>query len=72
MNPGLDVCLANNRRRPWEPHKYASMAEQQTKLAFLLEWVAAYYTREDTLSYLHHRRLFDAFAGNKREVVTLG
>lgn len=71
MNPGLDACLENNRRRPWEPHKYASMAEQQSKLAFLLDWVAAYYTREGTLSYLHHRRLFDAFAGSKREVVTL-
>jgi hypothetical protein len=47
------------------------MAEQQSKPAFLLEWVAAYYTRADTLSYLHHRRLFDAFAGSKREVVTL-
>jgi adenylate kinase family enzyme len=72
MNPGREVCLENNRRRPWEAHKYASMEAQQSKLNFLLEWVEGYYEREDTLSYLHHRRLFDAFAGSKREVVTLG
>lgn len=66
------MCLENSRRRPWEPHKYATMAGQQGKLAFLLEWVEGYYTREDTLSYLHHRRLFDAFTGCKREIVTLG
>jgi hypothetical protein len=34
--------------------------------------VEEYYTREDALSYLHHRRLFDAFAGSKREITTLG
>lgn len=68
MNPGLDVCLENNRRRPWEPHKYASMEDQQGKLAFLLEWVAGYYTRDDAMSYACHRRLFDGFAGARSEV----
>lgn len=68
MNPGLDVCLENNRRRPWEPHKYESMEAQQGKLAFLLEWVAAYYTREDAMSYARHRRLFNGFEGSKTEV----
>ena len=24
LNPGREACLANNRRRPWEPHKYDS------------------------------------------------
>lgn len=68
MNPGLDTCLENNRRRPWEPHKYASMEAQQDKLAFLLEWVEGYYTRDDAMSYARHRRLFDGFAGTRREV----
>lgn len=68
MNPGQEVCLENNRRRPWEPHKYASMEEQQSKLAFLLDWVADYYVRDDTMSYARHRRLFDGFGGNKNEV----
>ena len=71
MNPGLEVCLENNRRRPWEPHKYASMEAQQSKLDFLLEWVAGYYTRDDAMSYATHQRIFDGFGGNKTEVTTL-
>jgi adenylate kinase family enzyme len=71
MNPGRDVCLANNRRRPWEPHKYASMEAQQSKLAFLLEWVEAYYTRDDACSYAYHRRVFDGFDRAKTEVTAL-
>jgi len=71
MNPGLETCLENNRRRPWEPHKYASMEAQQSKLSFLLEWVAGYYTRADAMSYATHRRLFDGFGGNKTEVTAL-
>ncbi|HEY4541565.1 MAG TPA: hypothetical protein VIG66_04220 [Noviherbaspirillum sp.] len=71
MNPGLEVCLENNRKRPWEPHKYASMEAQQSKLGFLLDWVAGYYTRDDAMSYGRHRRLFDGFDGNKTEVTAL-
>lgn len=71
MNPGLDVCLENNRRRPWEPHKYDSMEAQQSKLGFLLDWVSGYYERDDAMSYARHRRLFDGFTGNKTEVTTL-
>jgi len=71
MNPGLEVCLENNRRRPWEPHKYASMEAQQSKLAFLLEWVAGYYTRDDAMSYARHRQIVDGFSGNKTEVNAL-
>jgi adenylate kinase family enzyme len=72
MNPGCEACIANNRKRPWEPHKYASLEAQQSKLAFLLEWVALYYSRDDVCSYAYHRRVFDAFDGNKTEVVQLG
>ncbi|MGJ9419284.1 hypothetical protein ACHAC9_16200 [Massilia sp. CMS3.1] len=71
MNPGRAVCLENNRRRPWEPHKYASMDAQQSKLNFLLEWVSGYYERDDAMSYACHRRVFDGFSGNKTEVTTL-
>ena len=71
MHPGREACLENNRRRPWEPHKYASMAAQQSKLPFLLEWVSGYYEREDAMSYACHRRLFDGFGGNKTEVTVL-
>ncbi len=71
MNPGLENCLENNRRRPWEPHKYASMEAQQSKLGFLLEWVAGYYSRDDAMSYGRHWQIFDEFGGNKTEVTTL-
>ncbi len=68
MNPGREACLANNGKRPWEPHKYASKEKQDSMLPFLLEWVSAYYTRSDRCSLAWHRRVFDAFNGAKREV----
>lgn len=68
MNPGKDVCLANNAQRPWEQHKYASKELQDSMLPFLLEWVGKYYDRDDTCSYAYHRRLFDAHKGPKQEV----
>ena len=68
LNPGVAACLANSRRRPWEPHKYDRAADQERMLQNLLAWVESYYTRTDPCSYAYHRRLFDAFAGNKREV----
>jgi adenylate kinase family enzyme len=68
MNPGVAACLANNRRRPWEPHKYDSAADQERMLPNLLAWVEGYYTRDDVRSYAYHRRVFDAFAGPKREL----
>jgi adenylate kinase family enzyme len=67
LNPGLEACLANNRRRPWEPHKYASPEAQDAMLEALQAWVAGYYERDDAWSYRAHRRLFDAFAGVKSE-----
>ncbi|QNA87431.1 shikimate kinase [Massilia sp. Dwa41.01b] len=71
MNPGREIYLENNRRRPWEPHKYDSMEAQQSKLPFLLDWVAGYYERDDAMSYACHRHLFDRFDGNKTEVTAL-
>jgi len=67
LNPGCDACLANNLQRPWEPHKYASPEEQNSMLANLQDWVAAYYTRDDQWSYATHRRIFDAHSGAKVE-----
>jgi adenylate kinase family enzyme len=65
LDPGLEACLRNNERRPFEPHKYASLAEQNAMLALLQAWVAAYYTRQDACSHAYHRRLFDAHPGDK-------
>ena len=68
LNPGVEACLANCRRRPWEPEKYASREEQDERLAFLLDWVRQYETRGDEYGLAAHRAVFDAFAGAKREV----
>jgi adenylate kinase family enzyme len=70
LNPGIDACLANNLRRPWEPGKYASRQEQDSMLANLQAWVAGYYERQDDWSFENHRRIFDAFDGAKRELIT--
>lgn len=69
LNPGVEACIRHCQARPWEPHKYASKAEQDAKLAFLLEWVRDYYWRDGEMSLTGHRALFSAYAGPKREVV---
>ncbi len=71
LNPGLAACLANNRCRAWEPHKYASKEAQDAMLPALLDWVRGYYERDDDWSYARHRRIFDAFTGIKRELTAL-
>jgi adenylate kinase family enzyme len=68
LNPGESVCLAHCRSRPWEPHKYASPKEQDRMLDFLLGWVRAYYTRNESCSLIRHEKLFRAFTGRKREL----
>ncbi len=68
LNPGLAACLDNNRRRPWEPHKYESPEAQDAMLAGLLAWVEGYYTRDDQWSLSCHRRLFDTHPGKKIEL----
>jgi adenylate kinase family enzyme len=67
LNPGIDACVRNCRARPFEPHKYASMEEQNSRLDFLLSWVRAYAEREDEFSLAAHRRLFNEFTGSSRE-----
>ncbi|HEY1137450.1 MAG TPA: shikimate kinase [Xanthomonadaceae bacterium] len=69
LNPGLEACLANNRRRPWEPHKYASAEAQDAMLDNLQSWVAGYYSRDDAWSLAAHRRVFDRHPGEKREAI---
>jgi len=72
LNPGIDVCLANNLRRPWEQHKYASLEAQNAMLNQLQECVSEYSQREDAWSYRGHREIFDAFTGPKVEHRELG
>ena len=70
LNPGVEACRENARARPWEPHKYASKAEQDAGLDFLLGWIGEYATRRDVFSLPAHRAVFDGFAGEKTELVT--
>lgn len=67
LNPGLEACQSNNRRRAWEPHKYASLEEQNSMLPTLQSWVAEYYSRDDAWSYKEHRLIFDEYPGSKVE-----
>ena len=59
LNPGTEACVANCQARPWEPKKYASPREQDERLAFLLDWVRGYETRNDEYGLAQHRALFD-------------
>ena len=68
LNPGAEVCVAHCRARPWEPHKYASKAEQDARLEQLVRWVRGYETRQDELSLSAHQALFDRFQGDKLEL----
>jgi len=72
LNPGPEACLANNRRRAWEPHKYESKAKQDSMLEVLQAWVEEYYLRDGSWSLMAHRRIFDAHRGTKTEVTTTG
>ena len=67
LNPGVDECVQHCLQRPWEPDKYSSPEEQQQMLANLIDWVRGYETREDEYGLKCHRRIFDAFEGQKRE-----
>lgn len=70
LNPGMETCIANNRQRPWEPHKYASAEAQDAMLDNLQAWVEGYYSRDDAWSLAAHRRVFDRHPGSKREAAT--
>jgi len=66
LNPGRKQCESNCRARPWEEHKYASKEEQDSKLDFLLQWVADYYVRDGDMSLAGHETLFKHYSGPKR------
>ena len=71
LNPGLQQCISNCRARPLEAHKYASKEEQDSKLEFLLKWVADYHVRDGDMSLAGHEELFRRYSGPKRVVSEL-
>lgn len=71
LDPGVDQCIENCRSRPWEPHKYSSKEEQDEHLAFLLRWVAEYYSRADDMSLSAHKRVYESYGGAKQWLLSL-
>lgn len=68
MNLSTELCQQNARNRPWESHKNESKEAQDDNLPMLLDWIAGYVERNDSLSYAAHRKLFDDFQGSKTEI----
>lgn len=67
LNPGLDACVDNCRKRPWEPDKYPTIEAQNEMLETLIEWVQDFETRPDDCGLTRHRKVFDGFQGPKKE-----
>ncbi len=67
LNPGTEICINNCKKRPWEPHKYASKKKQDKNLKMLINWIKDYSNRTDEFSLTAHQRLFDSFIGKKTE-----
>ncbi|MCA8962547.1 MAG: shikimate kinase [Planctomycetes bacterium] len=72
LNPGIDVCVENCLRRPWEPDKFGTRAEQDAMLEHLIAWVRQYETRDDEFGAVRHREIFERHVGRKREFRALG
>jgi len=68
MDVPAAVCAQRARARAWEPHKFATPAEQQAHLEMLVGWIAEYDTRDGEMSRAGHRAIFDAYDGPKRVV----
>lgn len=65
LNLPVETCIANARKRPWEPHKYDSKQAQDANLDMLITWISQYEHRQDTFSALAHRSFFDTYPGKK-------
>ncbi len=71
LNPGVETCVENCRRRPWEPEKFAHPQDQAAMLESLIIWVRDYEDREDDYGAQRHRELYESFTGQKREYRSL-
>lgn len=65
LNLPVEVCIGNARKRPWEPHKYPTKEAQDANLETLINWIADYELRDDTMSKAFHMALYNRFAGRK-------
>ncbi len=67
LNPGVETCINNCKKRPWESHKYISIEEQNKNLEMLLSWIKEYPSRDDVFSFKSHNKLYEEFLGEKEE-----
>jgi len=65
MDLPIDLCVSNAKKRPWEPHKYASKEAQDTNLAMLINWIKDYCSRDDTFSKAAHAKFYTDYSGKK-------
>jgi hypothetical protein len=65
LNLDVEQCVANARKRPWEPHKYPSKEAQDANLDMLIDWIRQYESRKDEFSYQAHKDLFEKYRGKK-------
>jgi len=65
LNLPIEACIANAKRRPWEPHKYESKQAQDENLEMLLGWIAQYEERDDVFSLAAHSEFYEGFSGKK-------
>lgn len=70
LDPGASTCRDNARKRPFEPHKYASPEAQDANLSMLLDWIDQYYDREDEFSHRAHLALYERFPGKKQRLTS--
>lgn len=68
LHPGVEVCVARSRNRPFEPNKFASPADQRVMLERLIDWIRDYEVREDEFGRQRHRRIYEGFTGRKFEL----
>ncbi len=66
LNLPVAACIANAKKRSWEPHKYASKEAQDANLEMLISWIAQYTKRDDTFSLASHQKFYDDYVGNKQ------
>lgn len=64
----IQACINNAKKRPWEPHKYASKEAQDANLAMLINWISDYENRLDTFSKKSHQELYSRFKGLKKRM----
>jgi adenylate kinase family enzyme len=70
LNVPISTCIANAKKRPWEPHKYQSKEAQDANLDMLIEWISNYTSRNDTFSKVAHEKLYDECQGKQTMYVS--